>query len=96
MQIDNELLAKLEKLSLLKISEDKREEVKEQLSQLLNYVDNLSELDTSGADGVFAMSDNSTYTREDEPNCIKDINESILANAPQSSDNFFIVPKIIE
>ncbi len=96
MQVDNALLTKLEKLSFLKISDDKREEIIEQLSQIVNFVDNLSELDTDGIDDKFAMSDAATFLREDTPSCDTSINESILKNAPLSGDHFFIVPKIIE
>lgn len=96
MQVDDALLTKLEKLSFLKISDDKREEIVEQLSQIVNFVDNLSELNTDGVDDKFAMSDAATFLREDTPSCDASINDSILKNAPQSSDHFFIVPKIIE
>ncbi|MDD2652720.1 MAG: Asp-tRNA(Asn)/Glu-tRNA(Gln) amidotransferase subunit GatC [Sulfurimonas sp.] len=96
MQVDNALLSKLEKLSFLKISDDKREEIIEQLSQIVNFVDNLSELNTDGVDDKFAMSDAATFLREDTPSCDTSINDSIIKNAPQSSDHFFIVPKIIE
>nr|WP_321265835.1 Asp-tRNA(Asn)/Glu-tRNA(Gln) amidotransferase subunit GatC [uncultured Sulfurimonas sp.] len=96
MQVDDALLAKLEKLSFLKISDDKREEIKEQLSEIVSFVDNLSELNTDGVDDNFAMSDKGTFTREDTPSCDKNINEEILKHAPLSADNFFIVPKIIE
>lgn len=96
MQVDDALLSRLEKLSFLKISDDKREEVIEQLSQIVNFVDNLSELDTTGVDDKFAMSDDATLLREDTPFCDAQINDSILKNAPMSSDHFFIVPKIIE
>ncbi len=96
MQVDDALLSKLEKLSFLKISEDKRGEVVSQLSEIVSFVDNLSELNTDGIEGSFAMSDKGTYTREDIPFCDKKINEDILKHAPQSEDNFFIVPKIIE
>ncbi|MCF6339611.1 MAG: Asp-tRNA(Asn)/Glu-tRNA(Gln) amidotransferase subunit GatC [Sulfurimonas sp.] len=96
MQVDNALLTKLEKLSFLKVSDDKREEIIEQLSQIVNFVDNLSDLDTQGVDDNFAMNDKSTFTREDKPKCNTTINDDILKNAPQSGDHFFIVPKIIE
>lgn len=96
MQVDNALLSKLETLSFLKISEDKRDEIISQLSEIVSFVDNLSELDTKGVDEKFAMSDEATFLREDNPFCDTSINESILKNAPQSSDDFFIVSKIIE
>ena len=96
MQVDDALLAKLEKLSFLKVSDDKREEIIGQLSEIVNFVDNLSTLNTDGVDDNFAMSDASTFTREDSPSCDVNINSDILKNAPKSGDNFFIVPKIIE
>ena len=67
-----------------------------QLSEILTFVDNLAELDTEGVDDSFAMTENGTYARADVPSCDAKINADILAHAPQSGDDFFIVPKIIE
>ncbi len=96
MQVDEALLTRLEKLSFLKIADDKREEIINQMSEIVSFVDNLSELNTDGVDETFAMSDASTFTREDVAKCDTKISENILSNAPQSGDDFFIVPKIIE
>ena len=96
MHVDDALLTRLEKLSYLKIADDKRREVIGQLSEILSFVDNLAELDTENTDDTFAMTDNGTYARPDTPGCDPRINRDILEHAPQSSDGFFIVPKIIE
>ena len=96
MKIDNELLTRLEKLSFVIVSDEKREEIINQLSEIVNFVDNLSELDTSGVDDKFAMNDAATPLREDIPSCNQKINDDILKHAPKSADHFFIVPKIIE
>lgn len=96
MQVDDALLTKLEKLSYLKISDDKREEIIHQLSEIVSFVDNLSELDTDNVDDKFAMNSSSTFLREDTPYCDTTINDDILKNAPRSDDHFFVVPKIIE
>lgn len=96
MQVDDALLTRLEKLSYLKISDDKRQEIIGQLSEIVTFVDNLSELDTQGVDDTFAMTDNGTMTREDTASCNTQVNDDILAHAPQSDDHFFVVPKIIE
>ena len=96
MQVDDALLTKLEKLSFLKVDENKREEIIEQLSEIVSFVDNLSELNTDGIDDKFAMNDNSTLTREDIAVCETSINDNIIKNSPNSADHFFIVPKIIE
>jgi len=96
MQVDDKLLSKLEKLSFLKVDENKREEIIGQLSEIVSFVDNLSELNTDGVDDNFSMNSNSTPTREDVASCKTSINDDIIKNAPQSADHFFIVPKIIE
>ncbi|MEA3372034.1 MAG: Asp-tRNA(Asn)/Glu-tRNA(Gln) amidotransferase subunit GatC [Campylobacterota bacterium] len=96
MQVDDALLTRLEKLSFLKVSEDKREEIKSQLSEIVSFVDNLSELDTSGVDDNFAMSNSASPLREDVASCNASVNDDIINNAPNSADHFFIVPKIIE
>jgi len=96
MKIDNALLTKLEKLSYLKIADEKREEVINQLSEIVSFVDNLSELDTTDLDPTFGMTDKGTKLREDTPKSSPEVSASILSNAPLSEDNFFIVPKIIE
>lgn len=96
MQVDDKLLSRLEKLSYLKVAEDKRAEIVEQLSEIVSFVDNLSELDTAGIDSTFAMNDNATPLREDLPSCDTNINDDILRHAPDASEHFFIVPKIIE
>ncbi len=96
MQIDEQLLSRLEKLSMLKIADDKREEIIKELSEFLNFAQNLSELDTSNIDDKFAMDDAPTITREDIPQRDPSISEAVLEHAPESQDHFFIVPKIIE
>jgi aspartyl-tRNA(Asn)/glutamyl-tRNA(Gln) amidotransferase subunit C len=96
MQVDNTLLSKLEKLSYLKISDDKRDEIMAQMDEMISFVDNLSELNTDGVNDSFSMTDSSTILRQDTPTCNTQINDDIIANAPRSEDHFFIVPKIIE
>jgi len=96
LQIDDTLLTKLEKLSYLKIADEKRQEVISQLSEIVSFVDNLGELDTSALEATFSMTGKGTRLREDEIHTSSEISASILSHAPQSQDNFFIVPKIIE
>jgi len=96
MQIDDALLTRLEKLSFLTVDESKREEIIAQLSGIVDFVENLSELETDNVDDKFAMNDSGTPTREDTPACDVTVNDAILEHAPHSQDHFFIVPKIIE
>jgi len=96
MQIDDTVLAKLEKLSHLRIDENKKQEVKEQLSGILAYIDNLNELDTDALSSSFSTLDGGTPLRVDMPRESHEIAKDILSNAPKGRDDFFIVPAIIE
>jgi len=94
--IDNKVLENLEKLSMLKIDESKKEELAEQLTEILAFVDNLKELDTSTLDASFSTLAGGTPMREDVPSSNSNIAKDILSHTPNSEDDFFIVPKIIE
>jgi len=94
--IDNTVLEKLEKLSMLKIAEEKREELAGQLTEILAYVENLSELDTEGLSPTFSTLSGGTPLRLDNPSTDIEVSKSLFSNAPKSENEFFIVPKIIE
>lgn len=96
MQIDNTVLAKLEKLSHLRVDEAKKEEIIGQLTEIVSYVENLAELDTSTLDASFSTLQGGTPMREDMVQSDPTIPESILSHAPQRDDDFFVVPAIIE
>jgi len=96
MQIDDTVLAKLEKLSHLNIDESKKEETKKQLSQILSYIDNLNELDTDTLSASFSTLKGGNPLREDEARKSNNIAEDTLKHAPKSTDDFFVVPAIID
>ena len=96
MIIDNTVLEKLEKLSMLKIEDEKKEELAGQLTEILAYVENLAELNTDELDASFSTLEGGTPLRADEANTNIEISKSIFAHAPNAENDFFIVPKIIE
>ena len=93
MKIDKELLAKLEKLSMLKA--DNEENMINELNQIVEFVEILNEVDTDGIEATFSTLNTSTPLREDIP-VDNDAIKTVLANAPKVDGNYFIVPKIIE
>lgn len=95
MIIDETLLAKLEKLSALKIPSEKKEKIIEQLNSIVNFVEILNELDLSDTQTAITTLKGGTPFREDIPEK-KDIIDTILKFAPDSENNYFVVPKIIE
>ena len=96
MIIDNTVLEKLEKLSMLRIEDEKKEELASQLTEILAYVENLAELNTDELDASFSTLSGGTPLREDVANTNVEISKSIFSHAPNAENDFFIVPKIIE
>lgn len=94
MQIDEKLLSKLEKLSALQI-EEKRSEVICELSEIVNFVEKLNELDLSSSEVTISTIKGGAPFRSDSVNS-SNVVETVLNHAPKSNDHFFIVPKIIE
>ncbi|MBD3843868.1 MAG: Asp-tRNA(Asn)/Glu-tRNA(Gln) amidotransferase subunit GatC [Campylobacterales bacterium] len=96
MQIDISVLEKLEKLSALKIDENKKDEIIHQLSSIVEYVENLNELNTDALDASFSTLSGGTPMREDVAVDKSEIGKKILSHATGSEDDFFIVPAILE
>lgn len=94
--IDDILLAKLEKLSSLRIEDDNKEKMKSDIAQMLEFVNNLNEVDVSNVEATFSTISGGTPFREDIAIQNKEISDSILKNAPKGEDSYFVVPKIIE
>ncbi len=96
MTVDDKLIDKLSKLSSLEIKDSKKESLKSELADIINFVENLNELDVSNIEATFNTVEGGTPLREDEAKQDLELSNHILKNAPKSENGYFIVPKIIE
>ena len=94
--VDDNLIAKLEKLSSLKIEDNKKEKIKSDISQMLEFVNNLNEVDVSNAEAISSVIEGGTPFREDVAISSKEISDMVLKNSPKSENSYFVVPKILE
>ncbi|MCX2717148.1 Asp-tRNA(Asn)/Glu-tRNA(Gln) amidotransferase subunit GatC [Helicobacter sp. MIT 21-1697] len=92
MRIDDALLGKLERLSMLHIDENKRDDMQKQLSEILGFVENIATIEVPQECFEEQLKN---PLRADEPRDAH-IAQDVLAHAPNAQENFFIVPKIIE
>ncbi|WQX67670.1 Asp-tRNA(Asn)/Glu-tRNA(Gln) amidotransferase subunit GatC [Helicobacter pylori] len=93
MQIDDTLLQRLEKLSMLEIKDEHKESVKGHLAEILGFVENIFALETHD---LKADTHLSAPLREDEPKNQPNTAKEILSQNKHSQDHYFVVPKIIE
>ena len=96
MTVDDNLIAKLAKLSSLEIDDSKKEKLKSELGDIINFVENLNEIDVSAIKATFSTIEGGTPLREDVSEQNLELSNHILKHAPKSEDGYFIVPKIIE
>jgi aspartyl-tRNA(Asn)/glutamyl-tRNA(Gln) amidotransferase subunit C len=96
MTIDDKTIDKLAKLSSLKISDDKKEKLKNELEDIVSFVENLNEVDVSSVEATFTTITGGQPLREDEINSDENITKRIMSNAPKVEENNFVVPQIIE
>lgn len=96
MTIDVALLNRLTKLGGIALEEEKLEETKSHLSEIVDFVENINKLDLDGIPASFNPLDSKLPMREDIVESKLQIAKDVLKNAPSAEDNFFIVPKIIE
>jgi aspartyl-tRNA(Asn)/glutamyl-tRNA(Gln) amidotransferase subunit C len=89
---DVEHVARLARLAL---TDAEREKLREQLDGILAYIDTLRALDTSATEPTSHAVPLVNVMRDDENRpCLSQ--DAALANAPERSDEFFRVPKILE
>ncbi len=95
MAIDNETVKRVAFLSRLKIEDDKLEETKEEFNKILNWVEQLNEVNTDGVEPLVSVNDSHLILRDD---VVTEGNQSqaILKNAPQAQYGYFTVPKVVE
>lgn len=96
MTVDDKLIAKLEKLSSLEVDDSKKEKLKSELADIINFVENLNDIDVSHIEATFTTIEGGTPLRKDVSVQNLELSNQILKNAPKSEDGYFIVPKIIE
>ena len=82
-------------LAKLELSDAEKEEAKKDMGRMLDYIDKLNELDTSGVEPMSHVFSVQNVFREDIVTNDDD-RDAILANAPQKQEGTFVVPKTIE
>lgn len=95
MQIDAALISGLEKLARLQLDDAERVKLTGDLQSILDMVDKLGELDTTGVEPLVYMNDEINVFRDDEV-ANQFTRTEALQNAPKHDGQFFRVPKVIE
>jgi len=95
MEVNDTLVDKLANLARLQFDDIEKAGIKNDLQKMIQFVEKLNELDTTGVEPLLHMSCNINVLREDEVKGSISREEG-LKNAPLHDEHFFKVPKVIK
>ena len=95
MEVNDALVDKLANLARLQFNDTEKAGIKNDLQRMIQFVEKLNELDTTGVVPLLHMSENVNVLRDDIVKGSISSKEG-LKNAPIHDDKFFKVPKVIK
>jgi aspartyl-tRNA(Asn)/glutamyl-tRNA(Gln) amidotransferase subunit C len=95
MKVSLQEVEHIARLARLVLTEEEKSLYQQQLSKILEYIEQLRELDTSNVEPTSHVIPLKNVFREDIPAGSLSVDD-VLANAPDRWKNFYRVPKIIE
>lgn len=95
-KISKEDIKHLAELSNISLSEQETENIQQDLANILGYIEQLSELDTTGVEPTYQISSNQNVWREDKIDNYGVDRDQLLALAGENQlDNQIKVPKVL-
>jgi aspartyl-tRNA(Asn)/glutamyl-tRNA(Gln) amidotransferase subunit C len=95
MALDKATVARIASLARIKVTEEEQTRLAGELTQILTWIEQLSEVDTADVEPMASVVHMKLPMREDLVND-GNIRDKLLANAPQQARGFFAVPKVVE
>jgi aspartyl-tRNA(Asn)/glutamyl-tRNA(Gln) amidotransferase subunit C len=95
MSIDTDTARRVAKLARIAVPEENLPKLAEDLSGILDFMEQLNEVDVDGIEPMTSVTPMRLPRRKD---VVTDGNQqaAVLANAPDSREGFFAVPKVVE
>ncbi len=95
MSLDKATVRSIATLARIDVPDEDLEPLAGELSAILDWIEQLGEVDTEGVPPMTSVAEMTLPRRADE---VTDGNcpDKVLANAPESQDGFFLVPKVVE
>ena len=95
MSVDVHTVTRVARLARIAVTAEDAERMTGELNTILGFVEQLNEVDVSGVEPMTSVIPTSMRRRED---AVTDGSKAadVVANAPATEENFFMVPKVIE
>jgi aspartyl-tRNA(Asn)/glutamyl-tRNA(Gln) amidotransferase subunit C len=95
MSVDTQTVKRVARLARIAVTDEDAERMTGELNAILGFVEQLNEVDVSGVEPMTSVTPMEMKKRQD---VVTDGNKAddIVANAPATDENFFLVPKVVE
>jgi aspartyl-tRNA(Asn)/glutamyl-tRNA(Gln) amidotransferase subunit C len=95
MSVDPATVRRVAHLARIHVTDEEVESLRGELNAILGFVEQLNEVDVAGVEPMTSVRPMAMRRREDR---VTDggIAADIVANAPQTEDHYFLVPKVVE
>lgn len=95
MSVDTNTVKRVAHLARIAVSDDEAETMTGELNAILGFVEQLNEVDIDGVEPMTSVVATSMKKRKDG---VTDggYPDDVVGNAPETEDNFFVVPKVVE
>ena len=95
MSVDNNTVKKIARLARIHVDEDRLDALAGELNAILSWIEELETVDTDNVEPLASVTGHSLPIRDD---VVSDGNkqEQVIANAPETTSGFFVVPKVVE
>jgi aspartyl-tRNA(Asn)/glutamyl-tRNA(Gln) amidotransferase subunit C len=95
MNVDETTVRRIARLARIKITDEEAKSLEKELSQILNWVEQLGEIDTKDVEPMTRVVAQELKKRKDEVTD-GEIADDVIRNAPMADDHFYVVPKVVE
>jgi aspartyl-tRNA(Asn)/glutamyl-tRNA(Gln) amidotransferase subunit C len=95
VNINKNVISKLARLSKLKFNEDEMKLISNDLSKMLDFINQLQDLDTEGIDPLIHVNEEINNWREDQVQGMIS-QEEALSNSPVKDGTYFKLPKVLD
>ncbi|MCY6380496.1 Asp-tRNA(Asn)/Glu-tRNA(Gln) amidotransferase subunit GatC [Hoeflea prorocentri] len=95
MSVDLATVKRVARLARIAVTDDEAVKMEGELNTILGFVEQLNEVDVEGVEPMTSVMPMPMKKREDVVNDGGKADD-IVANAPQTDENFFLVPKVVE
>jgi aspartyl-tRNA(Asn)/glutamyl-tRNA(Gln) amidotransferase subunit C len=95
MSVDIETVRRVARLARIAVTAEEAERMTGELNRILGFVEQLNEVDVTGVEPMTSVIPMEIKERQD---VVTDGGKpaDIVANAPATAENFFLVPKVVE